>query len=361
MEGNDMKVLALNSSARVGVMSKTEMLLSALVEGLTEGGAEVETINLKDKKINYCIGCYTCWTKTPGVCVFKDDMTKELYPKYMAADMAVIASPLYHFTLNAHMKTFIERTLPLLEPFLIDAGNGRTLHPLRDNKHPAMVFLSVAGFPEDSVFDQLSSWVNFIYKQGLLAEIYRAGAENLVNPATAALKERVLGAVKDAGRELAEKMAVSPDTLARIKEPMPSKEKMFAVANDFWQTCIDEGVTPKEFEEKGMMLRPTSINTYLTLMEMGFNAAAAADASAVIQFNFTGQAQGTGHLKIAGGAIETAETSAEKPDLTINTPFELWLDIMTGKADGQAAFMEQKYTAEGDLNLLINFGSFFGR
>lgn len=37
-------------------------------------------------------------------------------------------------------------------------------------------------------------------------------------------------------------------------------------------------------------------------------------------------------------------------DLTIATAFEAWMDILTGKADGQQTFLEQKYTAEGDMS-----------
>src|SRR5208337_5587080 len=114
------------------------------------------------KKIKNCIGCFTCWTKTPGVCVQKDDMTNELFPKWLEADLAVYATPLYHYTVNATMKAFIERTLPVLEPFLIKReSDGRTSHPWRQ-KPPASVLLSVAGFPEIKVFDQLSRYVNFL-------------------------------------------------------------------------------------------------------------------------------------------------------------------------------------------------------
>ena len=114
-----MKVLAINSSARSDGISKTEMMLDALVEGMRDAGAEVEVVPLRKKKVNNCIGCFTCWTKTPGVCVHKDDMTNELFPKWLEADIAVYATPLYHFTVNASMKAFIERTLPILEPFMV--------------------------------------------------------------------------------------------------------------------------------------------------------------------------------------------------------------------------------------------------
>jgi len=77
-----MEVLALNSSARTGGQSKTELMLSHLIDGMREAGADVDAVNLREKNIKNCIGCFTCMTKTPGKCVLKDDMTEELFPKW---------------------------------------------------------------------------------------------------------------------------------------------------------------------------------------------------------------------------------------------------------------------------------------
>jgi hypothetical protein len=74
-----MKLIDLNSSPRGEGISKTGMLLDALVEGMREAGAEVETIRLRQKKINNCTGCFTCWSKSPWVCIHKDDMPGELF------------------------------------------------------------------------------------------------------------------------------------------------------------------------------------------------------------------------------------------------------------------------------------------
>ncbi|MCU0595844.1 MAG: flavodoxin family protein, partial [Desulfobacterota bacterium] len=177
-----MKVLALNSSPRGEGQSKTELMLTYLVKGMREAGAEVEVVELRKKSIKNCIGCFTCWSKTPGVCIHKDDMTRELFPKWKEANVVIYATPLYHFTLNATLKAFVERTLPFLEPYLEDR-DGETRHPVRF-KHPKVVFLSVAGFPEISVFDQLSSWANFVFGRhgNLLAEIYRSMAESMGTP-----------------------------------------------------------------------------------------------------------------------------------------------------------------------------------
>jgi multimeric flavodoxin WrbA/putative sterol carrier protein len=353
-----MKVMAVNSSARVGKESKTEIVLDHLVKGMREAGADVDVVNLQKKKINYCIGCFTCWCKTPGRCIHKDDMSKELFPKYVESDLIVMATPLYHYTVNALLKTFIERTLPVAEPFL-ELRDGVTRHPRRHPQKP-VVALSVAGFPEYSVFDELSSYMNYLFKDKLVAEIYRTSSEIM----SVMMKE---GKVKDSleatvqgGRELVESMKISDETMKRINQPVSDFESMAPMANLYWQTCIDEKVTPLEFKEKGLTPRPNSIETYAAMMKLGFNKEKAGDARAIIQFLFSGSVQGECYFKIDPGAFDVVKGKADCPDLTIVTPFPVWMDILTGKADGQQMFMEQKYTVEGDVSLLMRMNEFFG-
>ena len=120
-----------------------------------------------------------------------------------------------------------------------------------------------------------------------------------------------------------------------------------------WKTCIAEGITPREFGEKGVMPRPDSISSYIELMKLGFNPGPAGGLKTTIQFNFSGENQGSCFLSIADGSINGQQGSFNQPDLTVNTPFEVWMDILTGKADGQQMFLDQKYTVEGDLSLLM--------
>jgi multimeric flavodoxin WrbA len=352
-----MKVLALNSSARTGDVSKTEIMLDYLVEGMREAGADVEIINLRKKKINYCIGCFTCWTKTPGICIHKDDMTKEILPKYLASDLVIMATPLFHYTVNALMKTMIERTLPIAQPFF-ELRNGVTRHPLRHTP-PPVVIISVAGFPEESVFDQLSSYVNYLLGDRLVAEIYRSSSEMLSRTSRFEAIRDIFDATIQGGRELVESMAISPETMARIRKQITSFEKMAPLGNAMWQTCIDEGITLGEFQKRGMIPRPDSIETFLAIMRYGFNPRNAV-GTAIMQFEFSGQAEGDCYLAIEDGKIRTSSGKAENPDVTIRTPFEIWMDILTGKADGQQMFMEGRYKVEGDVSLLMRMREFFG-
>ncbi|MCG6909456.1 MAG: NAD(P)H-dependent oxidoreductase [Deltaproteobacteria bacterium] len=354
-----MKVLALNSSARKGGQSKTEWMLASLATGMVTAGAAVDVVHLRDKKIRYCTGCFTCWTKTPGQCVLQDDMTKELLPKLIEADLVVYATPLYHHTVNAHMKTFIERTLPCIEPFF-EKRNGKTSHPMRHDLGRAVV-LSVAGFPEFSAFDQLSAYVNHLFGDRLVAEIYRPAAESLMQAGMEQRRAAIASALRSAGSELIEKGFVTEKTMADIHLPIARDVEQFHVlGNMFWKTCIREGITPKQFVEKKVIPRPDSIKEFMLLTGMAFNPEGAGDMAATLQYKFSGAVEGNCHFIIAEGALSAREGVCEDPSLTIDTPFDLWMDIMTGKADGQQMFMEQKYTAEGDVALLMKMRAFFG-
>lgn len=346
-----MNILCVNSSPRTGGQSKTELILNPLVEGMQEAGAKVEVVNLHEKKIKNCIGCFTCWTKTPGTCIHKDDMTKELYSKWLKSDMVVYATPLYHYTVNAEMKAFIERTLPVLEPFFEQRDN-RTVHPLR-HETPDAVVLSVAGFLEMSVFDQLSSYVNFLFGQNdkLLAEIYRPAAEFLTR--FDSKKEEIFDALIQAGRELVNSRRVYTETLNLIQQPIIDFESFAQFGNLFWNTCISEKVTPKVFSEKEMVPRPDSVESFMLLFPFGLNSEAVGERKVILQINFTDEMTSSCCFIIEKGNISTENGSMENPDITINTPFELWMDIITKKADGQQMFMDQKYTVDGDLSLMI--------
>ncbi len=354
-----MKVFAINSSARTGDVSKTEMVLDWLIEGMREENAEVEIINIHRKRINYCKGCFVCWTKTPGKCVYKDDMAKELLPKYLASDLFIMATPLFHYTVNAKMKTFIERTLPMALPFF-ELRNGVTTHPLR-HEPPPVVALSVAGFPEMSVFDQLSSYIRFLYKDRLVVEIYRTACELLGGRMMSIKLEAIREAMIQGGRELAKQKAISRETLDAMTQPITTFEKLAPMGNLAWQTCIDEGVTMGQFQKRGLVPRPDSIETFMEVMRVGFRPEGSTGEAYTIQFSFTGKVTGDCHFTVRDDGAQFNAGAAENPGLTINTPFDVWMDIVTRKADGQQMFMDQKYSVEGDFNLLMKMSESFGR
>jgi putative sterol carrier protein len=82
----------------------------------------------------------------------------------------------------------------------------------------------------------------------------------------------------------------------------------------------------------------------------------AAGKQGVLQFNFTGDVGGSCYFKVVDGKIESFKGTSDSPDLTVNSPFDTWADIIAGKLDGAQAFFDGKYRAEGDIGLMNLFG-----
>jgi multimeric flavodoxin WrbA len=107
------KILGIVGSYRRNGM--TDSLVSAVLAGAEERGADTEKIYLMDKHIEFCTNCRTC-TQKPGAergeCVHRDDMAGIL-DRYDASDGIVIGAPVNCFNLNAVTRRFMERLVCL--------------------------------------------------------------------------------------------------------------------------------------------------------------------------------------------------------------------------------------------------------
>lgn len=102
------KVLAFTASPRKG--GNSDLLCDQFLQGAKDAGNEVEKIYIRDRKINFCLGCMKC-QKNGGTCVQRDDMD-EILEKMVAADVLVLATPVYFYSMSAQLKVLIDRTCP---------------------------------------------------------------------------------------------------------------------------------------------------------------------------------------------------------------------------------------------------------
>lgn len=100
------KVLILSGSPRKN--GNSDILCDSFAAGATDGGHKVEKIRVAEKNIGCCRGCYAC--KDSGACVIKDDMA-EILQKIIDADVLVLASPVYFYSIDAQLKALIDRTV----------------------------------------------------------------------------------------------------------------------------------------------------------------------------------------------------------------------------------------------------------
>ncbi len=101
------QVLVISSSPRKG--GNSDILCDQLIKGAEEAGHTVAKVQLADKKINYCTACYVC---QEGTCPKKDDVAPIL-EAMMAADVIVLATPVYFYTMCAQLKVLIDRTVAI--------------------------------------------------------------------------------------------------------------------------------------------------------------------------------------------------------------------------------------------------------
>ena len=234
------KVLVLNGSPR-GLKSNTQAILTPFLEGVREAGAEAESLVVRDLDIKFCLGCFACWSSTPGRCCQEDDMTRVL-ELWRQADYVVYATPLYHFGMTALLKRLVERTLPLLEPRMEQYGD-RTGHPLRQGTRRARtVLIANCGFPERVHFGALLEHMRYLTGggKGLAATILVGGGEAFGR----AYRPDgpfawFFAAVRQAGREIVTQGRVSPATQETLDRPLAPDETYRQVANASWDADGD--------------------------------------------------------------------------------------------------------------------------
>jgi len=372
-----MKILAINGSPR-GRRSNTDRILQPFLEGAREAGAEMETVYLKDLKIDHCLGCFTCWTKTPGVCVHKDDMAA-LLPQVRRADVVVYATPLYVFTVSGLMKDFMDRLLPLADPHIVRRGVHYT-HPPRYTDGPSVrkvVLISNCGFPERHHFSGLVETFRCYTDDPdteLAATILCAGGELLAHSALAESLRWYTDAARRAGREFVTHGHIMPETQAVLDMPLAEPEVYAGMANGWWDSQIGPHPTPGGFGAtssplltegqergggRGRGEEPRTCREAILGMSAVFNPAAAGDLQADIQFVVTGEEPGCYVLRIREGRCTAHEDTVTRPTMTVHTPSEVWLKVARNELSGQAAYVKGLYRVEGDLSLLLRLGDLF--
>lgn len=108
-----MNVLILQGSPRAN--GNTAWMAEEFRKAADAAGHTVTLVDVAHKKIAGCMACEYCHGKGNGACVQKDDM-QELYPLLAEAEVLVLASPVYYFTMSAQIQAPIQRIYNMNKP-----------------------------------------------------------------------------------------------------------------------------------------------------------------------------------------------------------------------------------------------------
>ncbi len=237
-----MKVIAINASPKME-KGNTAAILMPFLEGIKDAGADVEIYYTHQLHIKPCQEDLACWFNTPGSCSQKDDM-EMLLPKLAAAEIWVLATPVYVDGMPGPLKILVDRIIPLILPF-IELRDGHCRHPLREGaKSGRLVLVSSCGFWEIDNFDPL-----LLHVKAICRNANRDFAGALLRPHSRALISMtekgepvndIFEAAREAGRQLVLEGRISNQVLAAISRTLLPLDIFLQSVNQRFNELLSE-------------------------------------------------------------------------------------------------------------------------
>ena len=350
-----MNILAINGSPK-GDRSNTWRLTSAFLRGIaareesTCGQAPtVETVNINALDIKPCLGCFSCWSKTPGACCIRDDM-QAIIEKILWADVIIWSFPLYYFGLPGPLKNLIDRQLPMSLPFM-SAETQSGGHPSRyDMSSKRAVVISTCGFyTAKGNYSGMTDLFDRLYGKDGYTALFCGQGELFRVKELAERTDEYLSQVEKAGEEFAGG-SITGETRAKLDQDLFPRDVFEAMADASW------GVS-----ESGEKEDPSLVFT--RQMAALYRRQAWPGRDIALDMNYTDIGKTYRIVLGADGSRveeEPAEGFAADYTTRINTPLSVWRSIAGGEIAGDEALMEHLYSVEGDFDLMMHWDEYFG-
>ena len=127
-----------------------------LADHLANRGGQVQIWTLRDEKVAYCLGCFECWTKSPGICRI-DDAGRAIAASIIAGDLVVYLTPVTFGGYSSVLKKAVDRSICLVSPFFTQI-DGEVHHQPRYDRYPALLGIGVLPAPhpaQERIFGDL--------------------------------------------------------------------------------------------------------------------------------------------------------------------------------------------------------------
>ena len=128
-----MTVTLINGNPENG-SSYFEAYVKDLSSSLKLNGIQTSSFTLRELSIIPCNGCWGCWVKTPGECLFEDD-TMKIRRSVINSDWVIFLSPLKLGFTSALLKKVQDKFIPLVHPY-IELVNDECHHEKRYDRYP---------------------------------------------------------------------------------------------------------------------------------------------------------------------------------------------------------------------------------
>lgn len=224
-----MKILVLNGSPK-REKSDTLQITRAFLEGMQEAAPqEIHRIDVIDRHIEYCTGCFVC-KMNGGACIHNDDM-RAILNGILESDLLLFSFPLYCYGMPAPLKALLDRTMPLSSMAMQKAGDRYAHVGQADFSHLKYLMICGCGFPNSKHnFEPAVAQFKLCFP-GNHTVITIPESPMFNAPEAAVVTVPRLALVRQAGRQYAESGGIDEALLAEIGSPMIPEDQYAAIVN----------------------------------------------------------------------------------------------------------------------------------
>jgi len=165
-----MKALILDGSKKDD--STLKNAYEAIEDQLGFLGWEINLLKLREMEIADCLGCFFCWTKTPGKCVI-NDAGQNMAEMVFRSDLLVFLTPVTFGGYSSCLKKAVDRLVAAILSSWVRI-EGEFHHKLRFKKRPKLIVLGSLANPDEN-------------SQRLFETLARRNAINLQSSASAGI------------------------------------------------------------------------------------------------------------------------------------------------------------------------------
>lgn len=224
-----MKILVLNGSPKRD-KSDTMHITRAFLEGMQETATqEIHVIDVIDRHIEYCTGCFAC-KRNGGTCIHDDDM-RAILTEILESDLLLFSFPLYCYGMPAPLKALLDRTMPLSSMAMQKTGDRYEHVGQADFSRLRYMMICGCGFPNskhnfEPAVEQFKQCFPCNHTIITIPESPMFNA-----PEAKIVTEPRLELVRQAGKQFAETGEINAALLAEIGSPMIPEEQYAAIVN----------------------------------------------------------------------------------------------------------------------------------
>ena len=224
-----MKILLLNGSPK-REKSDTMHITRAFLDGMNEAAKqETHIIDVIDRHIEYCTGCFMC-KQNGGICFHDDDM-RPILEAILDSDLLLFSFPLHSYGMPAPLKALFDRTLPLTSMAMRKSGDRYVHVGQADFSRLHFLMICGCGFPNSQHnFEPAVAQFKLCFpSRHTIMTIPESPMFNA--PQAAIVTEPRLALVRQAGKQYAETGVIETALLEEISSPMIPEETYAAIVN----------------------------------------------------------------------------------------------------------------------------------